>query len=606
MRKPLLKLLGVVVALSLSAQTSAAGLGGINVTSALGQTLKAEIELLAVTKAEKASLAARLASPEMYQGAGLEYPSGNKFQFQLLTHPDGGGYLRVSSSQPINDPFVSLLVELTWSSGRLMREYTFLLDPPGYVPEQPKAADVQAVLPTVQAVPAEVVAKAAEPANPAAASAEKSVPAEKQATTGKKTLAVAPASQPRTQNRVKSKTRIAKASAGSIKVKRGDTLNGISARHKPAEVSLERMLVALYRANAQQFDGNMNRIKVGKVLRLPDRDELSKVTQPDAVMEIRAQADEWHAYRQKLASAVPAASHAQPAHQAVAGKITTALAVQAAVAKEPTRDVLRLSRGEAPGDKVGVGAVGKSVTAQDAKNAAQDTAISRAQAAREEQQRAALLEKNIKDAQRLAELKAAADAQRQTATPVKTAAAPAAETSFAGRVMATPLYLAGFAAAALGLGGLGFMWNSSRSTARRQADFAGDAATGNAGGNPEQAAELAQIQAELDRVVAQEPEFKRDLSAGGAKTEGVPPVQAGEDLLAGIDLNLNGAAPAKAIAPELHREEHWHEVATKLDLARAYQEMGDIAGARAILDEVMQEGDAGQREAAQTLLKQLA
>ncbi len=184
MRKPLLKLLGVVVALSLSAQAAAVGLGGINVTSGLGQTLRAEIELVSVTKADKASLVARLAPPEAYQGAGLEYPSGNKFQFQLVTQPDGRVFLKVSSAQPINDPFVSLLVELSWSSGRLMREYTFLLDPPGYVPEQPKAADVKAVAPTVQPVPAvEAVAKAAEPAAPAAvAPTEKRVSAEKKNT----------------------------------------------------------------------------------------------------------------------------------------------------------------------------------------------------------------------------------------------------------------------------------------------------------------------------------------------------------------------------------------------------------------------------------------
>ncbi|HET7832345.1 MAG TPA: FimV/HubP family polar landmark protein [Gallionella sp.] len=604
MRKPLLKLLGVVVALSLSAQAAAVGLGGINVTSALGQTLRAEIELVAVTKADKASLVARLALPEAYQGAGLEYPSGNKFQFQLVTHPDGRVFLKVSSAQPINDPFVSLLVELSWSSGRLMREYTFLLDPPGYVPEQPKAADVKAVAPTVQPGPAvEAVAKAAEPAAPAAAA-----PTEKRVSAEKKTLATAPASQPRVQIQAKPKTRTAKATAGSIKVKRGDTLNSISARHKPAAVSLERMLVAVYRANARQFDGNMNRIKVGKVLRLPGREELAQVTQPDAAMEIRAQADEWHTYRQKLAGAVPAASHAQPARQAVGGKITTAVADQTAVAREPAKDVLRLSKGEAPGDRVGAGAIGKTVNAQEARNAAQETAISRAQAVRDEQQRAALLEKNIKDAQRLAELKAKADTQSKGASPIKTAAAPGAGASLTDRMTGEPaVYLAGFAAAALGLGGLGLLWNSSRSTSRRQPGPAGDAATGDAGCSPEQAAELAQIQAELDRVVAQEPDLKQDLPAeGGKANKPAPVVQGGEDLLAGIDLNLNGVVPAKAITPEPPREEHWHEVATKLDLARAYQEMGDIAGARIILNEVLQEGDVGQREAAQTLLKQLA
>ena len=116
--------------------------------SALGQPLKADIELVSVNKTQKTSLVARLASPDIYKGAGLEYPYGNKFTFQIDSRANGEPYLRVSSAQPVNDPFVSLLVELTWSSGKLLREYTFLLDPPDYVAERPVPMEVQAVAPT--------------------------------------------------------------------------------------------------------------------------------------------------------------------------------------------------------------------------------------------------------------------------------------------------------------------------------------------------------------------------------------------------------------------------------------------------------------------------
>ena len=136
----------------LSANVSAVGMGGINVTSALGQPLKADIELVAISKTEKDSLVARLASPDAYKSAGLEYPSGNNFKFEIESRADGQPYIKVSSAQPVNDPFVSLLVELTWSAGKLSREYTFLLDPPGYVAEQPAKTEVQAVAPEVQAV----------------------------------------------------------------------------------------------------------------------------------------------------------------------------------------------------------------------------------------------------------------------------------------------------------------------------------------------------------------------------------------------------------------------------------------------------------------------
>ena len=152
MRKSLLKLLGAVVALMLSTSVYSVGMGGINVTSALGQPLKAEIDLVAISRSEKDSLVARLASPDAYKSAGLEYPYGNIFKFKIENRADGQPYISASSAQPVNDPFVSLLVELTWSAGKLSREYTFLLDPPGYVAQQPAKAQVQPVAPEVQSV----------------------------------------------------------------------------------------------------------------------------------------------------------------------------------------------------------------------------------------------------------------------------------------------------------------------------------------------------------------------------------------------------------------------------------------------------------------------
>ena len=126
-----LKTLSIFACFAWSGLALAVGMGGINVTSSLGERLKADIGLVAVTKAEKTSLVARLASPDSYKNAGLEYPYNNKFKFDIANRANGEPYLNVSSAQPVNDPFVVLLVELNWASGRLVREYTFLLDPPG-------------------------------------------------------------------------------------------------------------------------------------------------------------------------------------------------------------------------------------------------------------------------------------------------------------------------------------------------------------------------------------------------------------------------------------------------------------------------------------------
>ena len=123
----ILKLFGIAAALMLSATASAVGLGSINVTSALGEILKADIALVDISKTDKDNLTVRLASPDAYKDSGLEYPYGNKYKFEIQSRADGQPYIKVSSAQPVNDPFVSLLVQLTWPAGKLSREYTFLL-----------------------------------------------------------------------------------------------------------------------------------------------------------------------------------------------------------------------------------------------------------------------------------------------------------------------------------------------------------------------------------------------------------------------------------------------------------------------------------------------
>jgi pilus assembly protein FimV len=506
-RKSLLKLLGVVAVLTLSTTVSAAGMGGINVASALGQPLKADIELVAISKTEKDSLVARLASPEAYKSAGLDYPYGNKFKFQIDSRADGQPYIKASSAQPVNDPFVSLLVELTWSSGKLSREYTFLLDPPGYVPEQPAPAVVQAVAPEVQAAAPELAASAVPevtaatpaeqtvpvvavpPAEQAAPSVVEVPPAEQAASS---VAAATPAEQAApAETAVKPEEKAAPEAAAAqennmefFAVKRGDTMHKIAEKYKPADVSLERMLVAIYRANADHFDGrNMNRIKAGKVLHFPSQQELMSVSQPDAVKEIHAQAADWNAYRQKLASAATVGNQTQAAQQVATGKISSSIADMAPVVKESAREVLKLSKGEAPGDQVGTGAGGKSMSVQDQKNAAQEEAIAKNKALKEGQERTALLEKNIQDMQHLAQLKAEAAALAQPPVTVKAAVsevmatsavkpAPVAqpkpvpkpmpkevkpEPSLLDQVLDEPLYLAGAALALLVLGGLSVM-----------------------------------------------------------------------------------------------------------------------------------------------------
>ncbi len=601
--KLLLKLLGVVAAMTLSTSVLAVGMGGINVLSALGQPLKANIELVAVSNADKPGLVAKLATPEAYKGSGLEYPANNKYTFQIETRANGEYFILASSAQPINDPFVSLLVEVTWAQGKLLREYTFLVDPPDFVAEKPKPAEVRPVAPTVPSVQLEV--KASQPVEMPAVVESKSLPRQPEAmpvTKPPEAMPVQTQAKEKTVDLKKGRTeQVGKstlvqaktASREKVKVQHGDTLNKIAVQHKPDEISLERMLVALYRANINQFDAkNMNRIREGKILRLPVPVEIREVTQPEAVKEIRAQVADWNNYRQKMAGAAPHSSKFQDAQQVATGKIVSSVADKAPVVKESAREVLKLSKGEAPGDK----SAGSSTTAQEKKNAQQEEAIAKHNSLQEEQKRAVLLEKNLKDMQRLAQLKSeamaltqspglasapwaasgvvpvtasmvtagssVAEASAVSATVLSTASVVAAASTVAAasavsvvsavaasnvvvaktnpvpqpglvdQLLGEPLYLAGGAAVLLGLGGTAFM-------ARRRK-------------NAIDAKVAQQFKSESVRTgriampVAPSPDTGDFTTTTAAITEAAPPVSESVDPISEADLFLNFGRDAQA------------------------------------------------------------
>ena len=133
--KPSSKRIAAAVAFALmsggAGSAWAAGLGRLTVQSALGQPLRAEVEVTALSREEAASLNARLAPPDAFRQAGLEFNAAlSSLRFAIDRRNDGRTFVRISSIQPINEPFVDLLVELNWATGKFVREYTFLLDPP--------------------------------------------------------------------------------------------------------------------------------------------------------------------------------------------------------------------------------------------------------------------------------------------------------------------------------------------------------------------------------------------------------------------------------------------------------------------------------------------
>src|SRR5690242_7410737 len=115
-----------------AAAAHAAGLGRLTVLSTLGEPLAAEIEIVSLAPGEDEGLAARLGGADLFAQAGIDVnPALNTVRI-TIERRDKRPYLRVTTRDPINEPFLDLLLELQWPSGRLVREYTFLLDPPEY------------------------------------------------------------------------------------------------------------------------------------------------------------------------------------------------------------------------------------------------------------------------------------------------------------------------------------------------------------------------------------------------------------------------------------------------------------------------------------------
>ncbi len=388
-----------LIALPLMAH--AAGLGKLSVTSALGQPLTAEIELFAADKAELDSLSASLASDQAFRDARVEFaPILTSLRFSVEKKPSGKAVLKVTSSRPVNDPFIDMLVELNWASGRLVREYTMLLDPPG-------VATTQTVAPT----PVTVAAPVAKPA--VAAPAAK--PAPQAATTPAPAAAKAPVASPVPKSQA--------AAPDRVTVKRGDTLLRIANQVRPEGVSLEQTLVGLYRDNTQAFDGNINRLKAGKTLAVPQAEKVAAIPQQEAVRELKLQADDWRAYRQKLAGAVSAAPEAKSAPgQASSGKITPKVEDKAKPAPEAQKDVLKLSKAAPP---AAAAKADETRALQEKLRAQEEDAIAREKALQESSQRVAMLEKQIQDMQKLVAMKEKAQSEAAAAPPP--APAPAAE-----------------------------------------------------------------------------------------------------------------------------------------------------------------------------------
>ncbi len=363
---------------------TAASLGELRVASSISEPFRATIDLLSATPAELLTLKASLAPEEAYLVQGIERTADHKgIKINVDNDPNGKKILKLSSIQPISEPFVDMLVVLEWENGRIVRQYTALLNPSECNCEVGKQT------------PPAINSFNNTSADESTSNINKSV----------KSKATVPAKR----------TAVKKAPTKEHLTRRGDTLSKIARRMRPDGVSLDRVLVALYEANPKAFvDNNMNRLKVGKILQAPSEEALSAITRKKAVKEIKLQTADWNKYRNKLAVAIvkrtPAANSEDT--QLSSGKIKSAAEDQSTPKTKTPKDVVKLS----------TGAVDARYASMEAKmTALQEEISAREKGLKEAEERTAALEKQIADMHKLLTLKidAMLEAQEKSAQITK-------------------------------------------------------------------------------------------------------------------------------------------------------------------------------------------
>lgn len=651
MRNKILSL-PLLIALGLSSgQAAAVGLGQIEVQSRLNQPLVAEIRLLQVAPGELDRMHVRLASPEAFARVGLDRPSAMtaNLQFALDTNARGEPVIRVTTPTRVNDPFLSFLLEIEWGAGRMVREYNVLLDPPYMAP----ATRVQ-VAPATTAPPAPVqqapaVAAPSPPvAAPPAPAAGESAAAMPAAPAPAPSASPAPASVPAAA--VASTAPV--GAGGTFTVAAGQTLSGIANRERDADVSVNQMMIALLRANPEAFiDGNINLLRAGAVMRLPSRDEVTALRAAEANAIVSEQIATWNARR------APVPQPAQTARQEPAAT-PAASASEARLAIVPPT-----GEGGRSGAQSGAAAGGEGTQLRVELTQAEEEIAARDAEIEEMRSRMEELEALAESQSRMIELRnqEMQDMQRRLREAREGGAEAGAAAQEQAPAASRPWYLQ-----PLSLGGLvllvvgGLVWLFTR---RRREDASSGGRAGPLAASIEAARTSPQKPApvmaqpaedEVPGDASETVEHDDDASTveplAAAESDGwdapvhdpalEPETVSDVDVDTGVDVDPAGALagpesepqePVLQAVPDDASMDDWDlapeadaqpvveagtgsgdgfdledgdgdSVGTKLELARAYIDIGDLDGARSMLEEVRDEGTPAQQAQARELL----
>jgi pilus assembly protein FimV len=340
----------------------ALGLGKLDVKSALNQPLDAEIDFTSITQSELKGLKVSLAPRADFEAAGAErLPLLSRIKFTVSKRPDGRYYLQLKSDAPIEEPFLHMLLQVEWAGGRLVREYTALIDPPSYVAARPSAvespraappvaAPMAQPVPEVETVPpptpsdSESQTQIATPAPPMAEPLAAARPAEPQPAPAPRAGETQEVAIPTPSSGSQQATVVGQgsdwANAVEYTVRPGDTLWSIAQRIRAdKQLSLEQVILAIFRNNPDAFfRNNVNNVYAGKVLKIPERDAVEASPIREARREFRAQYSAWKEYKLQLAERSQTLKvDAEPAESAPAAKQAEAQEAKQEPAAKPEK-----------------------------------------------------------------------------------------------------------------------------------------------------------------------------------------------------------------------------------------------------------------------------
>ena len=288
--------LSLWLAFLLWSEAWAIGLGDIKLESVLNEPLRAEIVLLSASPEEINDLTVALASAETFARYGIDRPFYLQgIEFNVVNGGAGGSVVQIRSRSPITEPFLTFLVEATWSSGRLLREYTVLLDPPTYAAPTSRQAPV--VEAPRQSTPSDggrierQVSPAAEPQQ--ARTTPRPSEAPPSGDTGDMGSEYESSPPPKPQPQV-DESPYSATSGSDVQVERGDTLWGLASRLRPdSRLTMNQTMLAIFEANQDAFGGNINVLRAGARLRIPSADEVFRIDRNSALSEVQRQHSAW-------------------------------------------------------------------------------------------------------------------------------------------------------------------------------------------------------------------------------------------------------------------------------------------------------------------------